>query len=113
MLFSGYKFKKKYRKTFVKLTNGDENHNGFQYTTGLNVDMHPMDENECVPGGLYFTQISKKRKWAHYGGQCMCFIRRVEVPDDARVYAYDNKFKADKIILGERQVFRCYCPETL
>ena len=62
MLFIGGSFKKKYRKTFVKLTNRDENHNNFQYKTGLNVDVNPMDWNECVPGGLYFTQISKKRK---------------------------------------------------
>lgn len=105
-------FNKKYRRTkLVKLTNMYEFHNGFQFKTGLNVDVHPLQE-DYTKGGIFFTEIRKKRKWAHYGGQCMYYIRPVTIPDDASVFIYDNMFKADKLILGERERFKCYCPDS-
>jgi hypothetical protein len=60
-VISGGKFNWIYRdKQFVKLTNKEENHNGFQFQTGLNVDTSPFNpKGECRPGGIYFYEINK------------------------------------------------------
>ena len=39
------------------------------------------------------------------------YIRMVTFPDDARIYADEGKYKADKFILGERELF--YLPEDV
>jgi hypothetical protein len=39
----------------------------------------------------------------NYNGRQMHYFRRVTLPDDARVYVEDEKMKADKFILGERE----------
>lgn len=39
-VLTGEEFNKKYQgKSFVKLTNEEENHNGYQFRTGLNVEI--------------------------------------------------------------------------
>ena len=41
---------------YYKITNKEENHNGFQYKDGLNIDTIEFDPNgSCRPGGLYYT----------------------------------------------------------
>lgn len=40
--------------TFVKLTNGAECHNGFEYITGLNTIVENFSSRQCG-NGLYFT----------------------------------------------------------
>jgi len=106
--------------------NKDENHNGFQYQTGLNIDTESFNPSGyCTSGGLYFVKedvlaFLPKGKW----------IRTVTLPPDAKVYenpvcsengenptipgggggsfggggrtSNAKKFKADKIILGEK-----------
>jgi hypothetical protein len=45
---------------YFKIFNESDNHNGFQYVDGLNVDIIPFndDPNEsCVEGGLYFSDV--------------------------------------------------------
>jgi hypothetical protein len=43
----------------------------------------------------------------------MYWTRNVIIPDDAKVYVENNKFKADKIILDDRQLIdwinECFC----
>lgn len=103
--YNGKRFNELYKDTlFVKLTNSNECHNGFQFRDGLNSDTVEFDPTgECSPGGLYFCEQSKIMKWIDYDGQ-MFYIRHVIIPDDARVYIEENKFKADRIILGTRKL---------
>jgi hypothetical protein len=104
-MISGEQFNKDYKDyKFVKLTNETENHNDFQFQTGLNIDRVKFNPvGSCSPGGIYFTDCNKYIRWLSYGGQSMYWIRDVHVPYDAQVYVEKNKFKADKIILDERR----------
>lgn len=88
----------------IKFTNEEEKHNGFQFVTGENrdtVEFRPY--NFCTKGGLYFCKKSDADRWMFYNCRLMHYFRRVTLPDDARVYVEDNKMKADKFILGERE----------
>ena len=88
---------------FVKLTNETEKHNDFTFETGLNVDTIPFNPNDqCEPGGMYFTNKSNIPKWLYYSLSKMCWVRYVSFPDDAQVYIEENKCKSDKFYLGER-----------
>lgn len=103
---SGLEFKRTYSNTnFYKLTNRIENHHEFQFHDGLNIDTNEFKPSgSCSKGGLYFVEENKVYKWIYYDiciGS-MHYIRKVEIPDDARVYIENDKFKADKFILGLR-----------
>jgi hypothetical protein len=90
-------------KRLVKLTNLWECHNGFRFKTGLNEDTIPFDPtDECKKGGIYFTDIGNIARWLEYSNEIMKYCRTVTLPSDCRVYIEDGKFKADKMILGER-----------
>lgn len=109
-ILTGKVFNEKFiNNVFVKLLNPDENHNGYQFKTGLNVDFrefNPIDS--CSPGGLHFTEFDKMEMWIDNNDsdsdiyEPMVFCRKVTIPDDAYVYIEDNKFKADQFILGSR-----------
>ena len=91
-------------KVFVKLTNQLENHNGYQFQTGLNIDSIPFNPSgECQPGGIYFCLLEKIHIWLNYNDDQMIYARVVTIPDDALVWVEREKFKADRIILSERQ----------
>ena len=104
-VLSGSEFNKQFAdKKFVKLTTETENHNGFQFKTGLNIDTVTFDPSgECQPGGIYFCEIDKFYQWISYNDKICVNYREVTMPDDAKVYIETNKFKADKINLGEKK----------
>ena len=104
-LLSGKDFNQRYQTgKFVKLTNELENHNGYQFETGLNIDSIPFNPSgECRPGGIYFCLVEKIPMWLNYTDQPMIYVRWVSIPDDALVYIEEDKFKADRMILSERQ----------
>ena len=86
--------------TFYKLTNATEIHYEFKYNDGLNIDSVQFNpSNECSPGGLYFTEESKLSMWFNVANT---YIRKVIIPNDAKVYIEENKFKADKIFLESK-----------
>jgi hypothetical protein len=86
-------------KKFYKILNGEENHNGFQYHDGLNIDINKFNPiNECEIGGLYFSDLTNIARYLNYG----IWIREVILPIDALIYVEHNKYKADKIILKEK-----------
>ena len=90
-------------KRLVKLTSNTECHNEFQFKTGLNVDSIPFyPKDECQPGGMYFTDIDNISRWLDYSDDEMKYCRTVKLPKDCRVYIEENKFKADRFILGKR-----------
>jgi hypothetical protein len=91
-------------RKLYKLFNKDENHHGFQYKTGLNIDTIPFNpKGKCQPGGLYFSDCFNILNHLCYYN--IYWIAEILLPDDVRVYIEDDKYKADKIILSEPQIF--------
>ena len=66
----------------------------FQYQEGLNIDTNTIDEYECSYG-LHFADKKHILDFCDYGS----IIAEVELPEDAVVYHFDDKSKADKIVL--------------
>ena len=59
MLLTGSEFNSQYgHLNFYKLTSESENHNGFQFVTGLN-----RDHVEFNPSGFYFTDEEHMAIW--------------------------------------------------
>jgi ankyrin repeat protein len=87
---------------YCKITNSEENHKNMQYKTGLNVDIFSFNPSgDCAPGGIYFSR-EDILSFLNYG----TWIREVTLPEDAQVYenpGIPKKWKADKVILGERR----------
>jgi len=85
------------RKTYWKVTNEDECHYGLQYKTGLIIDPKPFnnDPNEsCVEGGIYFTTKE--------------FIHRFFWIGTNLRHPNNDKYRADKVILGEKKDLNYY-----
>lgn len=100
--YTGKQFNEMGRGPFCKVTNEFENHHGFQYKTGLNIDTEDFNPSgECQSGGLYFTDFRNVQIWIDH--KFGIFVREILIPDDARVYIEsDIKCKADKIVLGRK-----------
>ena len=98
---------------FFRLTNETENHNGFQYKTGINRDTVEFNPSgECKAGGLYF--FSKEQlKYCYIYASNVKFVRKVNFNfnfgdcgnGNARIYVEGGKFKADIFCLEERTEF--------
>ena len=67
---------------------------GFQYHEGLNIDTKEVTPYIC-DNGLHFADAEHILDFCGYGS----VIAEVELPKYAIVYHFDNKSKADKIIL--------------
>ena len=88
-------------KTYFKITNKEENHNGLQYHTGIIIDPIPFDDNpdhSCVPGGIYFTDAENLVLFYCYGIN----IRPIKLLPDSRVIRDNGKYRADKIEMLDR-----------
>jgi len=87
---------------FYKILNKEECHHDLQYKTGLNIDsLEFYPHGDCEPGGIYFSR-EDILDFLHYGP----WIRKVTLPEDAKIYENPKgprKWKADKVILGERE----------
>ena len=106
---------------YFKITNKDENHNGFQYADGLNVLIEKFNDDSnqsCCPGGLYFTNAANIFKFLNYG----VYLREITLPvsqgkqstECTASWPTDNpdflmikdksgdKWRANMIILGKR-----------
>lgn len=96
---TGKKFNAQYKQAFYKSMNDDYIHYGFEYKLGLNIDTKPFNPSgECLEGGLYFCDKSTFHLfWQNYGTT----VAIVKIPDDARVYVEQHKFKSDKLIITE------------
>lgn len=94
---------KKHNLELVKLTNYKEIHNGFQFQDGENKNNEEfIASGKCKNGGIYFILKEEIQLWLKYGNNIMHWYRNVIIPNDARVFIEDNKFKADIIILDSR-----------
>jgi hypothetical protein len=87
---------------YYKILNEKEKHHNFQYKYGLNIDIVPFNPyGSCRPGGIYFSR-EDILAFLHYGP----WIRKVIIPEDARVYenpGEPRKWKADRVILGKKE----------
>jgi hypothetical protein len=87
---------------YYKILNEEEYHHKLQYKFGLNID--PLKFNpygDCTSGGIYFSR-EDILYFLDYGP----YIRKVTLPEDAQIYenpGEPKKWKADKVILGERE----------
>lgn len=89
-------------KKLYKFTNEKENHHGYQYKDGLNVDTISFNPSgACQAGGLYFATEDHYYSFAGYGSN----LREVTIPDDARVYIEKGAMKANKIFLAKKIVW--------
>ena len=89
----------------IKFTTESEVHNGLQYETGLNVDIRTFYSTSQCGHGIYFTSLYYFHIWLCYGStQCVQF-RYVTIPEDAKVYIEDYKYKANKVVLSEPHKF--------
>ncbi|MDD4083267.1 MAG: hypothetical protein PHD05_07805, partial [Sphaerochaetaceae bacterium] len=87
---------------YYKILHKDEIHRDLHYTTGLNIDNIEFKPfGNCLSGGIYFSR-EDILAFLDYGP----WIRKVTLPEDARVYenpSYPKKWKADKVILGKKE----------
>jgi len=87
---------------YYKILNKEECHYGLQYKFGLNIDPKEFNPSgDCEPGGIYF---SREDILAFL--DCGIWIRKVTLPEDARVYenpGKPKKWKADRVILGKKE----------
>lgn len=100
--YSGKKFNELTKGiNFVKLTGESEIHNKVQYKTGLNKDRVKFNPILYGEGGLYFCDIKNFPKFIPCEYKHCVNMRRVLIPDDARIYVDYEIFKADMFILSE------------
>jgi len=92
-------------KLYFKITNEKENHNGFQYNDGLNVLKEKFNDDptaSCVAGGFYFTNSENIFEFLDHG----IYLREITLPTDdpdfKMVQDKNNKWRANKIILGKK-----------
>jgi hypothetical protein len=71
-------------------------HNGFHYKLGLNIDHRKFNRSECMAGGLHFCNAQSLGHWTFIGN----LVADVTVPTYVRTATFENKYKADKIILS-------------
>jgi hypothetical protein len=89
---------------YFKIFNEEDNHKGFQYNDGLNIDSIPFNDDpnkSCVEGGFYFSDGDNICEFLNYGN----YIKEVSLPDDAKIVKDPdgNKWRADKLFLHERK----------
>ena len=96
-------------RVFLKFTNKTENHNGFQWRTGMNKDILPFrPKEECGPGGLFFCGIEQVGTWADAGCH---WVRRVHPQLDLvgkEVVALSGKWKAHRVVADPRRSLQDY-----
>ena len=81
---------------FYKCMNENMIHNHFKYNFGQNIDTNKFNPHgKCSKGGLYVTNSFNIHNFLHYGTQ----IGDIVIPDDAKCYLEEGRFKCDKINL--------------
>ena len=106
-------------QTFYKVTCKSENHNNYQYKTGMNVLTDTFNGNphsDCVSGGLYFTTLHDVHNYYNFG----VWLREVTLPFYSPSFKFvagqskdkkwqgnmiifaPQKWRANMIIFGER-----------
>ena len=93
-------------KKYYKLTVKDENHHGFVYQDGLNVDTVPFDKTgSCCAGGLYFSDTENIMRF--FDGD-MRWIREITIPKGENDFVKDPsnnppKWRSHSVVCGPRK----------
>jgi hypothetical protein len=95
---------------FIKFVNEKRNHNGLDFDEGLIQDNFLLALED--PGGIYFTDTNWFSYWVlEYGDKATYWVYDVEVPDGNPFIAFDNKYKAQNIILSNpRRIWKDKSP---
>ena len=81
------------------ITNTADNNYNYLYENGLNVDPTIFNPSRSGnTGGFYFFDETQIYAYAYEDDY---WIRKVEIPDNARVYVHHNMYKTDRFILDE------------
>jgi len=103
IVLTGDEFNKLYNgRQFIKLTNKKEIHGDLELSYGLNIDPVPLDTINKCSSGIYFCNIRDYPLFMTTRSGQMVHMRNVTVPPDAKVCIEGNKFKADRLILGDK-----------
>jgi hypothetical protein len=98
---------------YVKITNENECHYGFQYNSGLNVlDKRFEKSGSCVEGGFYITNLENVHNFYYKG----IWLRTIGIPQGAKSVKDPDtlngeKWKLDRIILKDK--YPLYDLETI
>lgn len=103
---SGYEFNKLFNgETFIKMLNFWQLHDGLCYKTGLNMVINDFNLKKECEDGIYFCHLYQSPLWMFYSDEFgrikWYWYANVTVPNDAQIHIEKDKFKVDKIILGE------------
>jgi hypothetical protein len=89
--------------TFFKVTNAEETHYGYSYHDGLNeLNEKFQERGSCIAGGFYFTTAEHISKHFYRGIYLREVILPVQDPTFKVVCDDNDKWRANKIILGKR-----------
>ena len=97
--YSGIEFNKIYKDIkLYKFMNDNLIQHNFKYELGLNIDNIQFNPNRFTKGGLNFCDEQSCHLYFDWYGKTLALI---EIPDDARIFVEEGKFKADKLIIKE------------
>jgi hypothetical protein len=83
---------------YLKLTTANNNHNGLIFKENeLITDPIHMTQDECKPGGIYFTDTENWARWVKYGNKIMYWIW--DCKPVGEIITFEGKYKAQSVIL--------------
>ncbi|BCS82550.1 ankyrin repeat protein [Cotonvirus japonicus] len=93
-------------KLYLKITNKQECHNGYQYQDDLNILQEKFNDNpndSCAPGGLYFCEPKYIHHYFGYGVNLREVYLPTNNPDFKMIKDPEGKkYRANMIILGKK-----------
>jgi len=97
------------RKTYYRITNMGENHNGLQFHDGLVIDPKKFNNNPknfYAKGSIYFTTKEYLHRFLKYG----CWIRPIKIPSHTKIILdlTGDKYRANKLIFKPRKSLDFY-----
>ena len=92
-------------KIFLKFTNKEEMHNGYQWRTGLNKDhLKFRRSGPCGPGGLFFCELHDLYYWAGHSDAMWVRVVHPQLDGEGKqVLQLQNKWKAHSVVAEERR----------
>jgi hypothetical protein len=104
MLLTGDEFNELYDNTvLIKLSNKSEDQDQIKLQTGLNESPFMFDiDGKYKLSGITFCRLDDIAKFLKSSEIQLEYTRYVKIPDDAKIYVVNNDFRADKLILLER-----------
>jgi hypothetical protein len=98
---------------FIKLTNRNSYHNGFQFKSGLNIDTTPEPDeiSDCCPGFFYFTDVDNFLPWVKFNFFTAEWVWTVTVPENVQVESFAGKYRCKRFILSNQRLLRDFVKE--